>query len=170
MLPSNYSRATHFICDACVKNDGENNARNCPQRLLFWGTSATLLLDVLEGFPHINRTTKAMLALNSMHCHRLCSKTTFVLIRYDSFYAVRRGKLVHVPRVQSHGRIFFWNTDREEGLREGSLVLVPVRDNRRRTFGLVGIDNVDSAPGADRSIFSSHEISFYQVITKLTWK
>ena len=68
-----------------------------------------------------------------------------------------------MPRVQSHGRIYFWNPTREEGDREGSLVLVPIRDERRRTFGLLGVDNVDSAAAADRSIFASHEISFYQV-------
>lgn len=84
-----------------------------------------------------------------------------------SFYAVRRGKLVHVPRVQSHGRVYFWNTDRLDGEREGSLVLVPLRDVTRRTYGLIGIDNIDNAPGADRSIFASHEISFYQVWLQL---
>ena len=84
-----------------------------------------------------------------------------------SFYAIKRGKLVHVPRVQSHGRIYFWNPDRKANEIEGSLVLVPLKDMRRRTFGLLVVDNIEESSVADRSIFASHEINFYQVCSRV---
>ena len=49
---------------------------------------------------------------------------------------------------------------------EGSLVLVPLKDIRRRTYGLLVVDNIEEASVADRSIYASHEINFYQVCIK----
>ncbi|CAK8684544.1 EF-hand calcium-binding domain-containing protein 5-like isoform X3 [Clavelina lepadiformis] len=125
----------------------------------------------------------ALLEHNILHPHRgavllryvactpdnapfMLGKAFYEDMRGISFYAVRRGKLVHVPRVQSHGRVYFWNPDRDEGVKEGSLVLVPLRDEQRRTYGLIGIDNIDISASSDRSIFASHEINFFQGIAK----
>ena len=68
---------------------------------------------------------------------------------------------MHVPRVHSHGRIYFWNPQRFEEQKEGSLVLLPVKDEDHRVFGLLGVDNLGDV--GDRSVFATHELNFYQV-------
>lgn len=79
-----------------------------------------------------------------------------------SFYCIRRGKLVHVPRVHSHGRVYFWNPERLKEEKEASLILLPLKDDQHRIFGLIGIDNIIDP--ADRSVFATHELNFYQVL------
>ncbi|KAM4701864.1 EF-hand calcium-binding domain-containing protein 5 [Discoglossus pictus] len=80
-----------------------------------------------------------------------------------SFAAVYSGKPVHVPRVQYHGNIHFWNTDRPEEERKGSLIILPLMDNQQRVFGTLGIDTLREP--RERNIFLAHEISFYQGVT-----
>lgn len=82
-----------------------------------------------------------------------------------SFYCIRRGKVVHVPRVHSHGRIYFWNPQRLVEPKEASLVLIPLKDDDHRVFGLLGIDNLGDV--GDRSVFSTHELNFYQGVGKI---
>lgn len=48
-------------------------------------------------------------------------------MRGISFAAVDTGKPLHVPRVNNHGNIQFWNPDREEEDRDGSFVVVPLK-------------------------------------------
>lgn len=48
-------------------------------------------------------------------------------MRGISFSAVETGKPLHVPRVVNHGNIQFWNPDRAEDDREGSLVIIPLK-------------------------------------------
>nr|CAB3241204.1 EF-hand calcium-binding domain-containing protein 5-like [Phallusia mammillata] len=129
-------------------------------------SSYIALLEHNTLYPHRGGVLLRYVATTPDNAPYMLGKAFYEDMRGISFYAVRRGKMVHVPRVQSHGRIYFWNTDRQEGEREGSLVLVPLRDVKRRTYGLIGIDNIDNAPGADRSIFASHETSFYQGVAK----
>ncbi|PIO27416.1 hypothetical protein AB205_0065730, partial [Aquarana catesbeiana] len=78
-----------------------------------------------------------------------------------SFAAVDSGIPQHVPRVQYHGNIQFWNKDRLEEDRKGSLIVLPLIDAQQRVFGTLSIDTLREP--RDRNIFLSHEISFYQV-------
>ncbi|XP_008943580.1 PREDICTED: EF-hand calcium-binding domain-containing protein 5-like, partial [Merops nubicus] len=80
-----------------------------------------------------------------------------------SFAAVEEGKPIHVPRVQLHGNIHFWNHDRLEEERKGSFLVLPVHDARWRVFGILGLDTLREQ--SEKTIFLSHEISFYQGVS-----
>nr|XP_010300546.1 PREDICTED: EF-hand calcium-binding domain-containing protein 5 [Balearica regulorum gibbericeps] len=81
-----------------------------------------------------------------------------------SFAAVEEGKPIHVPRVQIHGNIHFWNYDRPVEERKGSLLVLPLHDARWRVFGILGLDNLRDQCG--KTIFLTHEISFYQGVSQ----
>ncbi|XP_067422145.1 EF-hand calcium-binding domain-containing protein 5 [Emydura macquarii macquarii] len=80
-----------------------------------------------------------------------------------SFAAAEEGKPVHVPRVQFHGNIHFWNYDRPERERRGSFLVLPLQDSRWRIFGILGLDTLRDQ--CDQVIFLTHEIAFYQGIS-----
>ncbi|XP_040277721.1 EF-hand calcium-binding domain-containing protein 5 [Bufo bufo] len=80
-----------------------------------------------------------------------------------SFAAVDSGIPQHVPRVQYHGNIHFWNTERPLEERKGSLIVLPLMDVQQRVFGTLSIDTLREL--RDRNIFLAHEISFYQGVT-----
>ncbi|XP_053941192.1 EF-hand calcium-binding domain-containing protein 5 [Cuculus canorus] len=77
-----------------------------------------------------------------------------------SFTAVEDGKPIHVPRVQLHGNIHFWNHDRSVEERKGSFLVLPLHDARWRAFGILGLDTLRDR--CEQTIFLTHEISFYQ--------
>ncbi|NXR38989.1 EFCB5 protein, partial [Zosterops hypoxanthus] len=77
-----------------------------------------------------------------------------------SFAAIDQGKPIHVPKVQLHGNIHFWNSDRPEEEREGSLLVLPLYDAHWRVFGILGLDTLRDE--CQKSIFLTHEITFYQ--------
>ncbi|NXT50264.1 EFCB5 protein, partial [Pluvianellus socialis] len=80
-----------------------------------------------------------------------------------SFAAVEEGKPIHVPRVQLHGNIRFWNHDRPVEERKGSLLVLPLHDARWRVFGILGLDTLRDQ--CEKTIFLTHEISFYQGVS-----
>ncbi|KAJ7402370.1 EF-hand calcium-binding domain-containing protein 5 isoform X2 [Pitangus sulphuratus] len=80
-----------------------------------------------------------------------------------SFAAVDEGKPIHVPRVQLHGNIHFWNSDRPAEEREGSLLVLPLYDTRWRVFGILGLDTLRDP--CEKNIFLTHEILFYQGVS-----
>ncbi|XP_015277516.1 PREDICTED: EF-hand calcium-binding domain-containing protein 5 [Gekko japonicus] len=81
-----------------------------------------------------------------------------------SFAAALDDKPIHVPRVQLHGNIHFWNCDRPKQERKGSFLVLPIEDIRRRVFGILGLDTLRDRN--DQTIFVPHEIRFYQGIAK----
>ncbi|NWR65160.1 EFCB5 protein, partial [Bucorvus abyssinicus] len=80
-----------------------------------------------------------------------------------SFAAVEEGKPIHVPRVQLHGNIHFWNCDHPGEERIGSLLVLPLHDARWRAFGILGLDTLQDP--CEQTVFLSHEISFYQGVS-----
>ncbi|NXT73846.1 EFCB5 protein, partial [Zapornia atra] len=80
-----------------------------------------------------------------------------------SFAAVEEGKPIHVPRVQLHGNIHFWNYDRPVEERKGSLLVLPLHDARWRVFGILGLDTIRDQ--GEKTIFLTQEISFYQGVS-----
>ncbi|KAM4795652.1 EF-hand calcium-binding domain-containing protein 5 [Rhinophrynus dorsalis] len=80
-----------------------------------------------------------------------------------SFAAMESGTPLHVPRVQYHGNIQFWNTDRHEEERKGSFIVLPLIDAQGRVLGTFNIDTLREP--RERNIFLTHEISFYQGVT-----
>ncbi|NXA35244.1 EFCB5 protein, partial [Eudromia elegans] len=81
-----------------------------------------------------------------------------------SFAAVEEGKPIHVPRVQLHGNIHFWNYDRPVEERRGSFLVLPLQDARWRVFGILGLDTLRDE--CEKTIFLTHEISFYQGVSR----
>ncbi|KAK2537431.1 hypothetical protein Q9233_002735 [Columba guinea] len=77
-----------------------------------------------------------------------------------SFEAVEGGKPIHVPTVQLHGNIHFWNYNRPVEERKGSFLVLPLHDARWRVFGILGLDTLRDQ--CEKTIFLTHEISFYQ--------
>ncbi|XP_042685902.1 EF-hand calcium-binding domain-containing protein 5 [Centrocercus urophasianus] len=80
-----------------------------------------------------------------------------------SFAAVEEEKPIHVPRVQLHGNIHFWNQDRPAEQRRGSFLVLPLQDAHWRVFGILGLDTLRDEN--EKTIFLTHEISFYQGVS-----
>ncbi|XP_026717558.1 EF-hand calcium-binding domain-containing protein 5 [Athene cunicularia] len=80
-----------------------------------------------------------------------------------SFAAVDEGKPIHVPRVELHGNIHFWNYDRPVEERKGSLLVLPLHNARWKVFGILGLDTLRDQ--CEKTIFLTHEISFYQGVS-----
>ncbi|XP_021271614.1 EF-hand calcium-binding domain-containing protein 5 isoform X2 [Numida meleagris] len=80
-----------------------------------------------------------------------------------SFAAVEEEKPIHVPRVQLHGNIHFWNHDRPAEERRGSFLVLPLHDAHWRVFGTLGLDTLRDQ--REKTIFLTHEISFYQGVS-----
>ncbi|XP_043574357.1 EF-hand calcium-binding domain-containing protein 5-like [Chiloscyllium plagiosum] len=78
-----------------------------------------------------------------------------------SFGAVDDGKPLHIVKVQDHGRVHIWNCHRDKI--DGSFVVVPLKDQHNRVFGVLGIDTLRDH--CDK-YFTSHEINFYQGVAK----
>ncbi|XP_021357902.1 EF-hand calcium-binding domain-containing protein 5-like isoform X4 [Mizuhopecten yessoensis] len=94
----------------------------------------------------------------------LLGKILFSDMKGISFSSVENGKPIHVPRVYNHGNIQFWNPYRVPEDREGSFIVVPLKDKRKRVFGLLGIDTLNDRH--TKTIFITHEIQFFQGVAK----
>ncbi|KAJ7309104.1 hypothetical protein JRQ81_008432 [Phrynocephalus forsythii] len=88
------------------------------------------------------------------------NQALFMDMKGVSFAAALEDKPIHVPRVQLHGNIHFWNHTRPAQERKGSFLVLPLEDVRRRVFGVLGLDTLRDKSG--QAIFVPHEIRFYQ--------
>ncbi|NWT13666.1 EFCB5 protein, partial [Vireo altiloquus] len=77
-----------------------------------------------------------------------------------SLAAIDQGKPIYVPRVDLHGNIHFWNYDRPVEERKGTFLVLPLHDDHWRVFGILGLDTLQDQ--CEKSIFLSHEITFYE--------
>ena len=102
-----------------------------------------------------------MIVREMMIAYKIPYWSLYYLLPFSSFSAIESGKPIHVPRVNNHGNIMFWRPDKPDEETDGSVIVVPLKDHRKRVFGLLGIDTLtDPKP---RSIFITHEIQFFQV-------
>ncbi|XP_039108506.1 EF-hand calcium-binding domain-containing protein 5 [Hyaena hyaena] len=77
-----------------------------------------------------------------------------------SFTVVDEGKPIHVPQVQHHGNIFFWNYSVKKSGQNGSFLALPLQDASMRVFGVMAVDTLRDPQKIN--IFVPHEIRFYQ--------
>lgn len=117
-------------------------------------------VNVPSRGPHLLRYVSA----TSEDAPYVLGKVLYPDMKGISFASIEGGKPIHVPKVSNHGNIHFWNNDRPEEEREGSFIVVPLKDSKKRVFGIMGIDTL-SDPHS-RAIFISHEIQFFQGIAK----
>ncbi|XP_035890411.1 EF-hand calcium-binding domain-containing protein 5 [Phyllostomus discolor] len=82
-----------------------------------------------------------------------------------SFTVVDEGKPIHVPQVQHHGNIFFWNHSHQKTDQNGSLLALPLQDAYRRIFGVMAVDTLRDPQ--EINIFLPHEIKFYQGVANV---
>ncbi|XP_042636420.1 EF-hand calcium-binding domain-containing protein 5 [Orycteropus afer afer] len=82
-----------------------------------------------------------------------------------SFTVVDEGKPIHVPQVQHHGNIFFWNRSRRRNDRNGSFLALPLQDAYMRIFGVIAVDTLRDPQ--EINIFLPHEIRFYQGVANV---
>ncbi|XP_045055141.2 EF-hand calcium-binding domain-containing protein 5 isoform X2 [Desmodus rotundus] len=82
-----------------------------------------------------------------------------------SFTVVDEGKPIHVPQVQHHGNIFFWNHSHQKTDQNGSLLALPLQDAYMRIFGVLAVDTLRDPQKIN--IFLPHEIRFYQGVASV---
>ncbi|XP_047564983.1 EF-hand calcium-binding domain-containing protein 5 isoform X1 [Lutra lutra] len=82
-----------------------------------------------------------------------------------SFTVVDEGKPIHVPQVQHHGNIFFWNTSVKKSDQNGSFLALPLQDAHMRIFGVMAVDTLKDPQKIN--IFVPHEIRFYQGVANV---
>uniref|UniRef100_A0A8D1I0U8 EF-hand domain-containing protein n=1 Tax=Sus scrofa TaxID=9823 RepID=A0A8D1I0U8_PIG len=82
-----------------------------------------------------------------------------------SFTVVDEGKPIHVPQVQHHGNIYFWNYSRKKNDQNGSFLALPLQDASMRIFGVLAVDTLRDPQKIN--IFLPHEIRFYQGVANV---
>ncbi|XP_033099536.1 EF-hand calcium-binding domain-containing protein 5-like isoform X2 [Anneissia japonica] len=122
------------------------------------------LLENNDLAPHRGPTLLRYVAATADDAHFMLGKSLYRDMRGISFSSVDTGKPLHVPRVQNHGNIMFFNNDRSDEDRQGSFIVIPLKDLKRNVFGTMGIDTLNDPQ--EKSIFITHEISFFQGVGK----
>ncbi|XP_038058880.1 EF-hand calcium-binding domain-containing protein 5-like isoform X2 [Patiria miniata] len=136
------------------------------------------MLEHNDSSPARGPTCLRYVASTPDDAHFMLNKILFRDMKGISFTSVDTGKPIHVPRVQNHGNIMFWNPDRSEEKykklsideydptrdRQGSFIVIPLKDHRKRVFGVLGVDTLNDPQ--EKSIFITHEISFFQGVAK----
>uniref|UniRef100_K7FPB9 EF-hand calcium binding domain 5 n=1 Tax=Pelodiscus sinensis TaxID=13735 RepID=K7FPB9_PELSI len=121
------------------------------------------LLEQNELSPERGKVLLRYVACTSEDAPYILKQALYGDMKGVSFAAAEEGKPVHVPRVQLHGNIHFWNYDRPERERRGSFLVLPLQDSRWRIFGILGLDTLRDR--CEQTIFLTHEIRFYQGVS-----
>ncbi|VFV23953.1 ef-hand calcium-binding [Lynx pardinus] len=82
-----------------------------------------------------------------------------------SFTVVDEGKPIHVPQVQHHGNVFFWNNSIKKSDQNGSFLALPLQDAYMRVFGVMAVDTLRDPQKIN--VFVPHEIRFYQGVANV---
>ncbi|XP_076472921.1 EF-hand calcium-binding domain-containing protein 5-like [Babylonia areolata] len=127
-------------------------------------SASVSLLEKNVKFPERGDVLLRYTACTPEDAEFVLNKALYKDMKGISFSAVEQGKPIHVPRVNTHGNIYFWNTDRAPEDREGSFIVVPLKDRKRRVFGVLGIDTL--ADPHSKAIFITHEIQYFQGVAQ----
>ncbi|KAL8619155.1 hypothetical protein ACOMHN_019427 [Nucella lapillus] len=122
------------------------------------------MLEKNSTFPHRGDVLLRYTACTPEDAEYVLNKALYKDMKGVSFSAVDQAKPIHVPRVNSHGNIYFWNNDRMPDEREGSFIVVPLVDRKRRVFGVLGVDTL--ADPHSKAIFITHEIQYFQGVAQ----
>ncbi|XP_033627840.1 EF-hand calcium-binding domain-containing protein 5-like isoform X1 [Asterias rubens] len=136
------------------------------------------MLERNDSYPTRGPTCLRYVASTPDDAHFMLTKVLYRDQKGISFTSIDSGKPIHVPRVQNHGNIMFWNPERSDEKfkklsvdeydptrdRQGSFIVIPLKDHRKRVFGVMGIDTLNDPQ--EKSIFITHEISFFQGVAK----
>ncbi|XP_053131357.1 EF-hand calcium-binding domain-containing protein 5 isoform X2 [Hemicordylus capensis] len=116
------------------------------------------LLEFNLLFPERGDILLRYVACTEYDAPHVLNQILYMDMKGVSFAAVLDDKPIHIPRVQLHGNIHFWNPEAEK---RGSFLVVPLEDIRRRVFGILGLDTLRDH--SKKTIFVPHEIRFYQM-------
>ncbi|NXS11260.1 EFCB5 protein, partial [Neodrepanis coruscans] len=118
------------------------------------------LLEENQLSPERGQTLLRYVACTEDDAPHVLNRVLYRDMKGISFAAVDEAKPIHVPRVDLHGNIHFWNADRPEEERKGSFLVLPLYDAHWRVFGILQLDTL--LDHTDTTIFLTHEIVFYQ--------
>ncbi|XP_019477410.1 EF-hand calcium-binding domain-containing protein 5 [Meleagris gallopavo] len=121
------------------------------------------LLEENQLSPERGQTLLRYVTCTTDDAPYVLNQTLYRDMKGVSFAAVEEEKPIHVPRVQLHGNIHFWNQDRPAEQRRGSFLVLPLQDAHWRVFGILGLDTLRDQ--SEKTIFLTHEISFYQGVS-----
>uniref|UniRef100_A0ACB8EDA2 Uncharacterized protein n=1 Tax=Sphaerodactylus townsendi TaxID=933632 RepID=A0ACB8EDA2_9SAUR len=122
------------------------------------------LLEYNVLFPERGDVLLRYVACTEDDAPYLLNQSLYMDMKGISFAAALEDRPIHVPRVQLHGHIHFWNYNRPEKERKGSFLVIPLEDIRRRVFGILGLDTLRDQN--EDTIIVPHEIRFYQGVAK----
>ncbi|CAL1545028.1 unnamed protein product [Lymnaea stagnalis] len=154
-----YKVPAHTFCSQNI-SQGDAETHGGEKRI----SANIALLEVNKMEPRRGPLLLRYSACTPEDCQYMLGKALFKNMKGVSFQAIETGKPVHVPRVANHGSIYFWNYDRTRDDRDGSLVVVPLKDVKKRVFGTLGIDTL--CDPYKKSIFITHEVQFFQGVAK----
>ncbi|KAK3751766.1 hypothetical protein QZH41_013234, partial [Actinostola sp. cb2023] len=123
------------------------------------------MLENNEDFETLSRgeTVLRYVACTQEDIGFMLGKVLYRNMKAVSWAAVDSGKPIHVPKVGSHGGVYFWNLSRKPESTDGSLIVLPTKDHEKRVIGVLGIDTLNDQ---HKTQFITHEITFYQGAAK----
>ncbi|NXM68470.1 EFCB5 protein, partial [Serilophus lunatus] len=126
-------------------------------------SASIALLEENQLSPERGQTVLCYVACTADDAPYVLNQVLYRDMKGISFAAVDEGKPIHVPRVELHGNIYFWNFDRSADERKGSFLVLPLFDAHWRVFGTLQLDTLWDQ--CEKTIFLTHEIVFYQGVS-----
>ncbi|CAK7290456.1 EF-hand calcium-binding domain-containing protein 5 [Vulpes lagopus] len=142
-----------FLMNTLERSHTEN-LRNCARRKWLYQIQHAAETSGVSLEPVYTETFKA-----------LTQKKTYYCLIEGNFTVVDEGKPIHVPQVQHHGNVFFWNHSLKKSDQNGSFLALPLQDAYMRIFGVMAVDTLKDKKKIN--IFVPHEIRFYQGVANV---